>query len=93
MHARGVRLPIYGLQPPDVGEDQLLAALRAVPGVTRAIVEPGKSMLDLAYDPGRCGPAQVLAALDGVHCRHGATRADNPCGAVVPALVQSGPPP
>jgi hypothetical protein len=64
MRHRNVMLPLFGLLTEQVHHGLVVNALLSIPGVSHARFCPETEVLDLEYDPARCGPAQLLAAIE-----------------------------
>jgi hypothetical protein len=69
MQDRSVVLPLFGLLTGQVHQEFIIDTLLSVPGVSHARLCPETEVLDLQYDPARCGPVQLLAAIESFGSR------------------------
>jgi hypothetical protein len=64
MQHRSVTLPLFGLLTKHVHQALVVDTVLSVPGVMYAHLSPETEVLDLQYDPARCGPVQLLEAIE-----------------------------
>ena len=71
MRYRSVTLPLFGMLAGPDRRASVVDTMLSVPGVSHAQLCPETEVLDLRYDPGRCGPTQLIAAIESFLTRGG----------------------